>query len=92
MQEPQETQVPSLGREDRLEEAVGTHSSSLAMIIPWTKEPSKILMGSQIDVTEVTEHICVYACEYVYVYVYVCLYVYMCAMCACVCICVCVFG
>ena len=48
MQEPQETQVPSLGREDRLEEAVRTHSSSLAMIIPWTKEPSKILMGSQI--------------------------------------------
>ena len=89
MQEPQETQVPSLGREDRLEEAVGTHSSSLAMIIPWTKEPSKILMGSQIDVTEVTEHICVYACEYVYVKcMYMCMCVYMCICVPCVHMCV----
>ena len=28
--------------------ATGTHSSSLARIIPWTEEPGSILMGSQI--------------------------------------------
>ena len=38
MQDTQETQVPSLGREDPLEEAVATHSSVLAWRIPWTEE------------------------------------------------------
>ena len=55
----QETKVPPLGQEDPLEEAMGTHSSSLARIIPWTEEPGRILMGSQIDMTEVTEHMCI---------------------------------
>ena len=32
-------QVPSLGREDPLEEGVATHSSVLAWSIPWTEEP-----------------------------------------------------
>ena len=32
--------VPSLGREDPLEEEMATHSSILAWRIPWTKEPS----------------------------------------------------
>ena len=32
----QETQVPSLGKEDPLEEGMATHSSILAWIIPWT--------------------------------------------------------
>ena len=31
--------VPSLGREDPLEEGVTTHSSILAWRIPWTEEP-----------------------------------------------------
>ena len=34
MQEPQETQVQSLGREDPLEEGMATHSSILAWRIP----------------------------------------------------------
>ena len=33
------TRVPSLGREDPLEEGVATHSSNLAWSIPWTEEP-----------------------------------------------------
>ena len=32
----QETQVPSLGREDLLEKEMATHSSILAWEIPWT--------------------------------------------------------
>ena len=39
MQERQETQVQSLGREDPLEEGTATHSSILAWRIPWTEEP-----------------------------------------------------
>ena len=34
----QETWVPSLGREDPLEEDMATHSSILAWRIPWTEE------------------------------------------------------
>ena len=34
----QETQVPSLGREDPLEKGMATHSSILAWRIPWTEE------------------------------------------------------
>ena len=39
MQEPQETQVQSLGGEDPLEKEMATHSSILAWEIPWTEEP-----------------------------------------------------
>ena len=39
MQEPQETQVRSLGWEDALEEEMATHSSILAWRIAWTEEP-----------------------------------------------------
>ena len=47
MQETKETQVPSLSREDPLEEGMATHSSILAWRIPWTEEPSGLLsMGS----------------------------------------------
>ena len=35
----QETWVPSLGREDPLEEGTAAHSSVLAWRIPWTEEP-----------------------------------------------------
>ena len=38
VQEPQETQVQSVGREDPLEEGMATHSSILAWRIPWTKD------------------------------------------------------
>ena len=39
MQEPQEMQVKSLGREDPLEKEIATHSSILAWRIPRTEEP-----------------------------------------------------
>ena len=32
-------QVPSLGREDPLEEEMATHSRIIAWRIPWTEEP-----------------------------------------------------
>ena len=38
MQEVQELQVQSLGRDDPLEEGMATHSSIPARIIPWTEE------------------------------------------------------
>ena len=48
MQEIQETQVPSLGWEDTLEERTATHSSILARRIPWTEDPGGLQsMGSQ---------------------------------------------
>ena len=37
--EMQETQAPSLGREDPLEEEMATYSSVLPWRIPWTEEP-----------------------------------------------------
>ena len=44
----QETQVPSLGWEDLLEEGMATHSSILAWRIPWTEEPGRLRsMGLQ---------------------------------------------
>ena len=48
MPEPQETGVPSLGREDPLEKVMATHSSILAWRIPWTGESGGLQsMGSQ---------------------------------------------
>ena len=38
----QETQVQSLGREDPLEKAMATHSSTLAWKIPWMEEPGRL--------------------------------------------------
>ena len=44
----QETQVPSLGREDPLEKGMATHSSILPWRIPRTEEPGGLQsMGSQ---------------------------------------------
>ena len=39
MWKPQETWVWSLGQEDPLEEGTATHSSILALRVPWTEEP-----------------------------------------------------
>ena len=48
MQETQEMWVRSLGREDPLEEAMATYSSTLAWRIPWTEEPGWLQsIGSQ---------------------------------------------
>ena len=51
-----DTQVPSLGQEDLLEEGMATHSSVLAWGIPWTEEPGGYSpWGSkESDMTEVT--------------------------------------
>ena len=38
----QETQVPSLGREDPLEKEMTTHFSILTWDIPWTEEPGRL--------------------------------------------------
>ena len=47
MQEVQETQVRSLGREDPLEEGMATHSSIAAWRIPWTEGRGELRsMGS----------------------------------------------
>ena len=43
----QETQVPSVGREDSLEKKMATHSSFLAWEIPCTEEPGRIQSMSQ---------------------------------------------
>ena len=47
-EETQDTQVRSLYREDPLEEEMATHSSILALRIPWTEEPGGLQsMGLQ---------------------------------------------
>ena len=42
MQEIQETQVQSLGRDNPLEEDMATYANILAGKIPWAKEPGKL--------------------------------------------------
>ena len=43
-----ETRVQSLGREDLLEKEMATHSSILALKIPWAEEPGRLhTMGLQ---------------------------------------------
>ena len=59
VQEMQETQVWSLGREDPLEKGAAIHYSTLAWRIPWTEEPGGLQsMGSQrVRLSWATEHI-----------------------------------
>ena len=42
MQEPQETQVWSLGQEDPLEKEMATHSTILSWRTPWTEETGRL--------------------------------------------------
>ena len=58
-QEPQETQVPSLSRQDPLEREMAAHSSTLAWKIPWTEEPEDCSpqRHKELDTTEATWHI-----------------------------------
>ena len=51
----QEMQVPSLGREDPLEEEMATHSSILAWRIPWTEEPGRLQSTGSLQSTDTTE-------------------------------------
>ena len=54
MQEMQETQVQSRGREDPLEGEMAAHSSILAWKIPWTEKPGGPQSRSwvELDTTE----------------------------------------
>ena len=56
MQEPQETQLLSMGRKDPLEESMATHSNILAWRIPWTEELAGYSPQShkELDMIEVT--------------------------------------
>jgi hypothetical protein len=80
MQEPQETQVQSLGWKDPLGEKMATHSSILAWRVLWAEEPCGLQsMGSQrVRHNWVTNsfisHVCV--CIHICMYVCVCTYVY----------------
>ena len=57
MQEPQETWIHSLGREDPLEEGKATHSSILAWRIPWTEEPGGLQsMESHLALKRLSTH------------------------------------
>ena len=48
-----ETQVPSLGWENALEEGMATHSNIVAWRIPWTEEPGRLQSGvAESDTTE----------------------------------------
>ena len=48
-----ETWTPSLGQGDPLEKAMATHSSTLALKIPWMEEPGRLQsMRSELDTTE----------------------------------------
>ena len=42
VQEPQMMWVWSLGKEDHLEKEMATHSSILALEIPWTEKPGRL--------------------------------------------------
>ena len=50
--------VPSLGRDDPLEEGMATHPSILAWRISWTEEPGGLQSWGrkESDTTEATEH------------------------------------
>ena len=54
MQEIQETQVRSMGREDPLEEEMAAHSSIPAWKTPWTEEPGGLQSrgGKESNTTE----------------------------------------
>ena len=52
-----ETQVQSLGREDPLENGMATHSSILALRIPWTEEPGG-LSNLRDDAVKVQHSVC----------------------------------
>ena len=56
MQKTKETEVPSLGQEDPLEEEMATYSSVLAWRISWTEEPgeSQSTGHKESDTTEAT--------------------------------------
>ena len=57
MEEMQEMQVPSLGREDPLKEDMRTHYSILAWKIPWTEEPGGLQSPGGHKESDMTERV-----------------------------------
>ena len=51
-----ENQVRSLGREDRLEKGMATHSSPLAWRIPWTEEPGGLHSVASQGLTRLSDY------------------------------------
>ena len=51
-----QTQVPSLGQEDPLEEETAPHSSILAWKIPWAEEPGRLQSTKESDAWAEHEH------------------------------------
>ena len=47
--------VPSLGREDALEEGMTTHSSIIAWRIPWTEEPGELYVVHWVAESDMTD-------------------------------------
>ena len=47
-----ETQVQSLGREDPLEKEMATHSSTLAWRNPWTEEPGRLSVSTDLFILD----------------------------------------
>ena len=63
MQETEETQIQSLGREDLLEEGMANHSSILVWRIPWTEAWRTTVHGvakSQTWLNRLCEHACMH--------------------------------
>ena len=50
----QETWVLFLGREDPMEKEMATHSSILAWRIPWTEEPTRLLLSMESQESDTT--------------------------------------
>ena len=74
--------IQSLSQEDPLEEGMATHSSILAWRIPWTEEPGglKTLGCKESDMTEETEHTCIYVCVYIYTHTHTYRYICSCQL------------
>jgi len=53
----QEVRVQSLGQENPLEEEMATHSSILALEIPWTEEPGRL---QSMWLESETDWVCIY--------------------------------
>ena len=73
MQETQEMQPLSLGKEDPLEEEMTTHPSILAGIISWTEEPDELQsMGSQsVRYDWATEYMCMHMFSFSHIFKHV---------------------
>ena len=70
----QEMRVQSLGQENPLEEEMATHSSILALEIPWTEEPGRLrsVDSQRVGHDWATEHIVVNVIYIIFTLCYIC--------------------